>query len=85
MLAGLCDLYKLACIFCNLLIISVIFFDFTILVYLLLIQAFQSFFILSISSFIALFMGEGLLEFELNSNSKLKDWGSSTSLIIFRG
>ena len=64
-----CTLHRLTCISCNLLIVDVILFDFTILIYLLLIQASQSSFTLSILNLIALLMGKSLSTSESDSLS----------------
>ena len=84
--ASLCGFYKSAYITCNLFVVSVILFIFTILVCLLLIQASQNFSTPSIFNFIVLFMGEGLLACELDSSSESEDWGLSIdSVVIFPG
>ena len=80
--AGSYDLYRSACISCNLFVVSVIFLDFTILVCLFLIQALQSSSILSMFNSIALLMGEGLPKSESNLNSESEEWGSSTGPVI---
>ena len=82
---GLYSAHKLTCISCNLFVIYVILFDFTILVCLLSIQALQSFSTPSIFSSIALLIEEGLSESESNSSSKSEDWGLSTGHVISLG
>ena len=79
---GSCSPPRLVCISCNLFVVGVILFDFTILVCLFSIQALQSSFTLSMFSSIALLMGEGLSEFESNSSLELEEWRSSTGPVI---
>ena len=74
--------HRSAYISCNLFVVGVIFFHFTILVCLLLIQVLQSFSTPSMFSSITLLIKESLLESESNSSLELEEWGSSTGPII---